>query len=81
MIRKMLLAAAACAAFDHRTRPCGHSSAGRYAERGRPQWLLAERHVPAGRSSFNGVRMNPVGVDVGGHGGVGLNGQVIAIEF
>jgi hypothetical protein len=30
---------------------------------------------------FLGVRPNPHGVDVGGHNGVGLNGQVIAIEF
>jgi hypothetical protein len=30
---------------------------------------------------LNGVRSNPIGVDVGGHGGVGLNGKVIAIEF
>ena len=31
--------------------------------------------------NLNGVRPNPVGVNVGGHSGVGLNGQVIAIEF
>ena len=30
---------------------------------------------------LNSVRMDPVGVNVGGHGGVGLNGGVIAIEF
>ena len=31
--------------------------------------------------NLNGVRPNPVGVNIGGHAGVGLNGQVIAIEF
>jgi hypothetical protein len=31
--------------------------------------------------NLNGVRPDPVGVNVGGHAGVGLNGQVIAIEF
>ena len=30
---------------------------------------------------LNGVRPNPVGINVGGHGGVGLNGAVIAIEL
>jgi hypothetical protein len=30
---------------------------------------------------LNGVRPNAVGVNVGGHGGVGLNGMVIAIEL
>ena len=32
-------------------------------------------------TSFNGTRLGPIGVNVGGHNGVGLNGQVIAIEL
>jgi uncharacterized protein YjbI with pentapeptide repeats len=31
--------------------------------------------------SLNGVKPNEIGLTVGGHQGVGLNGQVIAIEF
>jgi hypothetical protein len=75
---------------DVASRPCRHPVSGHHAQWLHAQRLHAQRHhaqwlhaqwLTLNGFTLNGVRPNPVGVNVGGHAGVGLNGQVIAIEF
>ena len=84
MIRKMLLGAA-CSAFIIGPAHAGIHPQGRmlngFSLNGFALNGTFLQGIQLQGVQLNGVRMNPVGVDVGGHGSVGLNGEVIAIEF